>query len=202
MAESVDDTDILRALLARASQGDKEALGELLQLHRGYLRVLAQRELGTRLEVRMDASDLVQQTCLSAYRSFSDFQGTDIAAFVAWLRRIHERNLRDTIREHVLAAKRSVDNEQPLDVLREKEMAARQDPSPTARALANEEAVVLALAMEQLPADQREAIRLRHLEDTPLAEIANYLGRSEDAIGGLLKRGMRTLRQRLKMSSE
>jgi RNA polymerase sigma-70 factor (ECF subfamily) len=64
--------------------------------------------------------------------------------------------------------------------------------------MANEQAVVLTLALEELPADQREAVRLRHLEGLPLAEIADRLGRSEDAVAGLLKRGMRTLRERLK----
>jgi RNA polymerase sigma-70 factor (ECF subfamily) len=197
MPESADASAVLRQLLTQASGGDKDALGRLLELHRGYLRALAQRELGGALDARLDASDLVQQTCLSACRDFSQFQGGEIAEFVAWLRRIHERNLHDAIREHVQAARRAVDREQPMAARWDQEIAADRDLSPSARAMANEQAVVLTLALEELPIDQREAVRLRHLEGRPLAEIADRLGRSEEAVAGLLKRGMRSLRKRL-----
>jgi hypothetical protein len=42
--------------------------------------------------------------------------------------------------------------------------------------------------------DQREAIRLRHLEGWTLAALAERFGRSESAVAGLLKRGLRGLR--------
>lgn len=188
----------MEKLLSQAFGGDKDALGRLLELHRGYLRALAQRELGGGLDARLSASDLVQQTCLSAYRNFPQFQGRQVGEFVVWLRRIHVRNVNDAIRQHVQAGRRAVDKEQPLDERWAQEMAASREPSPSARAMANEQAVVLTLALEELPADQREAVRFRYLEGLPLAEIADRLGRSEDAVAGLLKRGMRTLRERLK----
>jgi RNA polymerase sigma-70 factor (ECF subfamily) len=198
MADSADTGGVMQKLLTQAFGGDKDALGRLLELHRGYLRALAQRELGGGLDARLSASDLVQQTCLSAYRNFPQFQGEQVGEFVVWLRRIHERNVHDAVRQHVQAGRRAVDKEQPLDRRWAQEMAASREPSPSARAMANEQAVVLTLALEELPPDQREAVRLRHLEGLPLAEIADRLGRSEDAVAGLLKRGMRTLRERLK----
>lgn len=198
MPEPVDTGGVMQKLLSLAFGGDKDALGRLLELHRGYLRALAQRKLGGRLDARLDASDLVQQTCLSAYRNFPDFEGQKVGEFVVWLRRIHERNVKDAIRQHVHADQRAVDKEQPLDRRWAQEIAASGDPSPSARAMANEQAVVLTLALEELPDAQREAVRLRHLEGLPLAEIADRLGCSEGAVAGLLKRGMRTLRKRLK----
>jgi RNA polymerase sigma-70 factor, ECF subfamily len=198
MPESADIGGVMQKLLSQAFGGDKDALGKLLELHWGYLRALAQRGLGGGLDARLSASDLVQQTCLSAYRGFQQFQGQQVGEFVVWLQRIHKRNINDAIRQHVEASRRAVNKEQPLDIRWAKEMAASQEPSPSAGAMANEQAVVLTIALEELPPDQREAVRLRHLEGLTLAEIADRLGRSEDAVAGLLKRGMRTLRMRLK----
>jgi RNA polymerase sigma-70 factor (ECF subfamily) len=58
-----------------------------------------------------------------------------------------------------------------------------------------EAAVRLAQAMETLPEDQREAIRLRHLEGFTLVELAAHFDRSEVAVAGLVKRGLRGLRK-------
>jgi RNA polymerase sigma-70 factor (ECF subfamily) len=66
--------------------------------------------------------------------------------------------------------------------------------TPSQAAMRNERAVLLAQAIEALPDDQREAVRLRHLKGFSLRQMAAKLGRSETAAAGLLKRGMRRLR--------
>ena len=53
-------------------------------------------------------------------------------------------------------------------------------------------------ALATLPVNQQEAIRLRHLEAWPLARIAGHLGRTPAATAGLIKRGMRALRQSMR----
>jgi RNA polymerase sigma-70 factor (ECF subfamily) len=64
--------------------------------------------------------------------------------------------------------------------------------------LQGEQAVRLAQALETLPADQREAVRLRHLEGQSLAEMAHRLERSERAVAALLNRGIVALRSRIR----
>jgi DNA-directed RNA polymerase specialized sigma24 family protein len=91
MPEPADTAGLMQQLLRQALGGDKDSLGRLLELLRGYLRALAQRELGGALGARIDASDLCQQTCLCAYAIFPQFHGQQIGEFVVWLRRIHER---------------------------------------------------------------------------------------------------------------
>ncbi|MCH8243724.1 MAG: sigma-70 family RNA polymerase sigma factor [Planctomycetes bacterium] len=189
----------VRALIVRARGGDRGALGELLETFRGYMRILAEREIGPRLQARVHSSDVVQKTFLSACRNFKDFAGSEQAEFLAWLRRIHERNIRDTIRDNVQVQKRAVGNERPLPepAAGQREISDARTSSPSQRAMRGEDAVQLAQALETLPDDQREAVRLRHLEGWPLADIVHQMGRSKDAVASLLKRGLQNLRKRL-----
>ena len=63
-------------LLAQARAGDAPALGRLLELYRNYLRLVARAMIGQALRVRLDASDLVQETFLKAHREFRQFLGS------------------------------------------------------------------------------------------------------------------------------
>jgi RNA polymerase sigma-70 factor (ECF subfamily) len=53
-ADSVD-------LIERARAGDQEALGALLARHRDRLRRMVEVRLDTRLQARVDASDVLQE---------------------------------------------------------------------------------------------------------------------------------------------
>lgn len=180
-------------LLATARRGDRDALGKLLEHYRAYLRILAQRQLDGKLAARIDASDLVQQTCLSAHRNFANFAGDD-RDFLAWLRQIHDQNLRNALRDHVSAEKRAIGREATGDSLGSLAAVAS---SPSRRLMQSESAVQLARCLEQLPADQSNAVRLRHLEGWSIRDIADEMQRSEQAVAGLLKRGMQQLRELL-----
>jgi RNA polymerase sigma-70 factor (ECF subfamily) len=61
----------------------------------------------------------------------------------------------------------------------------------------NEQLLRLAEALKQLPDDQRNAVVWHHLQGRPLAEIAHDLDRSRGAVGALLLRAMKKLRQLL-----
>jgi RNA polymerase sigma-70 factor (ECF subfamily) len=63
-------------LLQHARTGDGFALGQLLELYRNYLRVLARLQIGRWLQGKVDDSDLVQEAFLAAHRHFAQFRGT------------------------------------------------------------------------------------------------------------------------------
>lgn len=190
-------------VLCKARQGDAEALGCLLEAHRPYLRLTARRYLGRQLRGRADESDLIQQTCLSAFRNFPQFAGEGAASFLVWLKQIHERNIQDCLRRHMGVAKRTIRREEHLHDDQLADLAvASSDLSPSRRLLDGEAAVQLAQALERLPEDQQEAVRLRYLDGQPLEAIARELDRSEQAVAGLLKRGMRKLRESLYRAKE
>lgn len=192
-------TTSVRTLISRARDGDRDALGRLLEHHRPYLKLLARRIIGERLASRLDESDVVQQTCLSAFGRIEGFEGDEPDQFVAWLRTIHEHNVRNVLRDHVSAQKRTVNREQGLeadDVVRE--IGPSQQSSPSQRLMQGERAVRLAAALQTLAPDQREAVRLRYLEGWSLAEISEHTGRTKHSIAGLIKRGLSGLRKELR----
>lgn len=185
-------------LVERARSGDGEALGELLEKHRPYLRLLAERQLDPRLQSRIDASDIVQQTCLSVHRGIQEFTGDDPAQFLAWLRMIHERNIQNAFRDHVRSKKRSVARQQAAaEGNAELEVGGARASSPSRRLMLSEDAVLLSAAMEALSEDQRTAVRLKFLDGLTLAEIGQQMQRSTDAVVSLIRRGLLQLRQEL-----
>jgi RNA polymerase sigma-70 factor (ECF subfamily) len=193
-------------LLGQALQGDREALGRLLEGERAALHHLAERQLAGRIAVRVDPSDIIQQTFFEAFRSFPQFAGQDVRELVAWLQSILDHKVAGAIRDHALIQKRSVSRERSMDdsgggTPLKQELEADLS-SPSQKAIRGEEAERLSQALTMLPDDQREAVRLRHLEGWVLADIARHLGRSTAATAGLIKRGMQGLRRQLQRMKE
>lgn len=169
---------------------------------REYLRLLARLQLDSRLHGKVDPSDLVQQTLLSAYEKREQFRGATEAEFLGWLRQILANHLAGTVRRFG-AGLRDVRRECSLEASLE-ESAARLDAwlaaeqsSPSQRAMKQELHLSLARALGQLPEDQRQAIELHHLKGCSVAEVAEQLNRSKMAVVGLLFRGLKKLRHLL-----
>jgi len=164
---------------------------------------LAERQLIGRIAVRVDASDIIQQTFLEAHRSFRQFAGADARELAAWLQRILDHKVAGAIRDHTILQKRNLRRDQSIDDSHGGLASLKQQldaglSSPSQKAIRGEEAQRLAKALTVLPDDQREAVRLRHLEGWALADIARHLGRSPAATAGMIKRGMQILRRQLR----
>jgi RNA polymerase sigma-70 factor (ECF subfamily) len=195
-----DSPTELKKLLELARNGDRDARGRLLDHFRPQLCAWARRRIEGKIRARVDESDVVQQSCLSALRDFDRFEGTEVGEFAAWLQRIHEQNVRDVVRDHAVYEKRAVSKE--TDNAEAVQAARTELDSPSQQAIQGEREAKIVRALETLPEAQREAVRLRHLEGRSLAEIARRLDRTEAATAGLLKRGLAKLRQKLKDESE
>ena len=119
----------------------------------------------------------------------------------AWLQGILDHKVAGAIRDHTVLQKRTVRRERSLDDSQAgtplKQGLDAGLSSPSQKAIRGEEAERLSRALTALPDDQREAVRLRHLEGWALADIARHLGRTPAATAGLIKRGMRALRRQL-----
>lgn len=191
---------VAEELLAAARDGDASALGKLLDHYRPYLGLMARRQLDSAVQVRVDASDVVQQTCLEAIRDLEAFRGQSEPELIAWIMRILRNNVAQSIQYHVVAKKRSIRKEQTSPDDSQGPLVARlpaHHSSPSQRLMRGELAVQLARQLASLTDEQQEAIRLRYVEGLPLTDIARRMQRSESAAAGLLKRGLRVLRSRL-----
>jgi RNA polymerase sigma-70 factor (ECF subfamily) len=194
--------DVLE-LLKLARQGDRESLGELFELYRGYLTLLARLQLDGRLAGKVDASDIVQETFFQAQQAFYQFRGMSEGELVAWLRRILVSRLAKQVRRYHQTERRNVGLERALGAELDRSSMALDgalvaaESSPSQKASRREQAVILADALEQLSADHREVIILHHLQGLTFAETAERMQRSQGAAEKLWVRSLVALRRQL-----
>jgi RNA polymerase sigma-70 factor, ECF subfamily len=184
-------------LLAEARQGDRRALNQLFGACRSYVAVLAENQVDSRLKVKVDPSDLVQQTLLEAYKGFARFQGGCEAEWLAWLRGILDHNAADFVRHYRVAGKRAVDREVKLEGAAQ-DSTPGFDPSdgaetPVEELIRNERELQLADAIAKLDDDQRTVILLRNLQRLPFDQVAERMRRSRPAVQMLWLRALRKL---------
>jgi RNA polymerase sigma-70 factor (ECF subfamily) len=187
-------------LLRLARAGDGPAQGQLFDLYRGYLELLARLQIGRRLQGKVDAADLVQDTFLYAHDGFAQFRGSSEGELVCWLRQILASRLEHLIRRYCGTQRRDVRLERQLaaeldqssSLLDQGLVAA--DSSPSQRAVRREQAVLLADALRQLPDDYREVLILHHLQGLSMPEVARRLGRTLDSVKNVWLRGLVRLR--------
>jgi RNA polymerase sigma-70 factor (ECF subfamily) len=190
-------------LLQRARAGPGAARGQLLELYRNYLTLLARLQLGRRLQSKVDASDVVQDVFLEAHRDFGAFRGETEKEFLGWLRQILASTLADQVRHYRGTQRRDVQLERQLaehveysSQALEQGLVASQS-SPSQQAARREEAVRLANALEQLPEAYRDVLVLRHLEELSFPQVAARLGRTLDSVKNMWIRALAHLRDRL-----
>lgn len=173
-----------------------------LESYGPYLRVLARTQLDPRLQGKLDASDLVQQTLLQAHEKREQFRGQTEGEFTAWLRQILANALAEAVRRYT-AGTRNISLEKSLETalnesaVRLENWLAVEQSSPSEQAARNEQLLRLTDVLGQLPEDQRRAVELHHLRGLPVAEVSRQMGRSSRAVAGLLLRGLRRLRRLL-----
>ncbi len=202
-----DISDPVRCL-ERARGGDADAFALLFDRYSNLIRMTLRAQISADLRAKVDASDLLQETFLTAQRSLRDFEGRDRETFIRWLQVIAARRVADAYRRYLGFEKRDLRREVPLD-----QLLARCDKSavrlaneladsrsgPVSLAHRREQAVRLADAMARLPDHYREILQLRYLEQRGLAEIAERLGRSKGAAAMLMARAIEKLREMFEM---
>jgi RNA polymerase sigma-70 factor, ECF subfamily len=185
-------------LLNGAQQGDREAVNRLMDRHRDSLHRMIRCRLNPGVAARLDASDIVQDALLTASRRLSEYLQNPRMPFHAWLRNLARDRLADAYRRQ-LADKRDVAREQALPAgehssldpaaqLRDSEL------TPAAMLLRKEFARRVQGALEQLKADSREIIIMRHAEQLTNSQAAELLGISEPAAGMRYVRALRQLK--------
>ncbi len=176
---------------------EQEPLAGSLERFRDYLRLLARLQLDPLFQRKLDPSDIVQQTLIKAHTKRDQFRGRTEAELAAWLRRILSNTLIDAVRKFQpeIAQQRSLEDAIEQSSARLEAWLAADQPSPGDYVLRQEQLFDMANALSQLPDDQRRAVELHYLKEEPLAVIAKTMERTEASGAGLLRRGLKKLRE-------
>lgn len=183
--DSTDDS----ALVAQAAAGETAAFEALVERHRNRVYGLALRMLNS----EDDASEVVQETFISAYRNLAHFRGD--AQFSSWVTRIAANHALMKLRHRkvVGAVEESLDephfNERGSLI---EEVAPI--PDAEASALNQELRGAIEAAAARLGDEYREVFVLRDLEGMSYEEIAELTSSSVPAVKSRLHRARLSLR--------
>jgi RNA polymerase sigma-70 factor, ECF subfamily len=173
-----------------------------LESYHKYLLTLVRQQIGPELRAKLDPADVVQQALLAAHRAEKQFRGTTEEEQAAWLRTILANTLAQELRgfgreKRNVRLERSLNDALDDSSYRLEAWLGTDRSSPFHKAVKQEDLLKLAEALEELPADQRHAVELKHMQGQTTETISQQMGRTKQAIAGLLRRGMKALREQL-----
>ena len=185
-----------------ASNGDQLAVDELLESNLPRLRAFVRLRMGPQLRAKESVSDLVQSACREVLDKLDRFEHGSEAGFRRWLfatalRKVHDRV--DFYKAEKRDAGREISANQtgfgtladvyggitPLTELDMRERVARVEA-----------------AFDRLSEDHREVVMLSRVVGLPHDEVAQAMGRSEEASRMLLFRALARLAAELEKAPE
>lgn len=179
-----------RAVIEQVLAGDNDAFGILVERYQTKIYNLALRMCGN----EDDAFDLAQESFLRAWRNLGSFQFE--SAFSTWLFRLCSNICLDFLRAKKRRAAVSLTM---TDDEGEENQLEIPDPgkTPEEAVFAAEDRELLTRALNELPADQREILTLRAIDDLSYSEIARILNLQEGTVKSRLSRARTALRKKL-----
>ena len=171
-------------LLGRAQRGDSSAFGSLLIACRPELEKYIRARVGDHLRSRVEADDVLQETCTRALESVDRVQWTGNDTFIRWLK---------GIARHVILQEAGRREESELIYLAEEKHA--EGPSPSRALRRRERFDRLKEALNHLPPDYREAVLLVRIEGLKIKEAAERMQKTPKAVMHLLSRGLKKLKE-------
>lgn len=186
----------------RTLGGSQGRDGHVLDRYRSYLQILAEIHLDGRVRAKVSASDVVQRTLIEAWKHVGELESWGVPQQLAWLRKTLSHVLSKVGRD-LHRQKRDLARERSLEAAlgHSSEVIARsfatEEPSPSEEAMRKELILQVADGLAGLPEAQRRALLLYYLEGRTLEEVGAALGRTSVAAGGLIRRGLKRLRESL-----
>jgi RNA polymerase sigma-70 factor, ECF subfamily len=193
------ETSQTMQLLDRIRGGDREAVNELLALHRQRLHRFIEVRLDPQLRGRVDASDVVQEAQIELTRRMDDFLERQPMPFHVWLCKTAYENLIRLRRQHLGAERRAVGRETALpdhsSVDLAQKILAGKAPGPSEQLLDRELARRVREALAQLEATDQEVLLLRYFDGLDNKEVAQVLGLDASAASKRYGRALLRLRK-------
>lgn len=195
-AQSTDE------LLALASQGNPQALGDLLQLFRDKLLRIIHFRMDPRIRSRLDADDILQDAYIEATSRFQDFVDNQKMPFFLWLRFIAMQKLLQLHRKHLGAKARDAGREISIFAGSQPQatsavLAAHllgKHTSPSVAAMRVETTLRVENALNAMNEMDREILALRRFEKLSNSEVAELLEISKTAASNRYIRALQRLK--------
>jgi len=182
------------ALLERARAGDAGALSAAFERSRRRLAVLVHFKLGAEARRFSDVEDIVQETCLRAFRDVDAFEYRSPGSFLKWLSAIADHVIVDRVRYESRARRAG-----EMVAFRSESNPAGPEPADTntpSRLFARQEALERLIdRLSALPGDYRQAILMAKVEGLSTAEMAERLGKTREAVALLVYRAVKRFRE-------
>jgi len=190
-------------LVERALSGDEAALAGAFTHDRERLVRMVELRLDPRVERRVDAADVLQDTFLELSRQLPDFAKKRNLPFFLWMRLVTSQRICKIHREHLGTEKRDARLEvsihgghvpQATSLALASQLLGRFT-SPSQRAIREEAQAELQIALEAMDPGDQEILSLRHLEDLTNNEVALELGLTKSAATKRYMRALKRLRE-------
>ena len=178
------------------SRRDPSALEDLISWYRPLLKGMANRDLDRLLRSKIDASDIVQETCRDVARVFPSLRTTNRSQFVAYLSTVLKHKIEDVRRRFLICKKRSIYRERPIETIGRnvENRMVDGDDCPIENLLNQEVCERLDFAMGRLPPELQRVLRWRFRKGMTYKQIGGKLDRSDDDVRMLVNRCLARLR--------
>ncbi len=191
------------ALCARASGGDEEAVAALLASHHARLIGFARRKVGVDWSGKIEPEDLVQEAYGEAFAKIGEFSPEGDDAFYRWVSKIVDHRFIDQVRKfrsQKRDAKREIRGGDAARASRADALLGQVEGAErTASAVMRREDAIGAMmaCLARLPEDYRQVVTRVYLDGATFAEVAEEMGRTEDALRRLAGRALEKMQERM-----
>ena len=182
-------------LVEKLRSGDSTAIEQFYNMYRNRLYSLVFEHVG---RDQAAADDLVQEIFLAALGSLDRFRGE--SQLYTWLYSIAFHKINDFHRRQAREPKPKK-SAPSIDAM-ELERTGDKEPATLSVMESEETSQAVQQALTELPEDYQEVLVLKYLEDLPVLEISQAMGRSPKSVEGLLSRARKALRANLEGNGE
>lgn len=182
-------------LVERVKRGDPEGFTLLFRKYRGRLAALIYYRMGQELRGMVEVDDILQETFLVASRQLPQFNYQSPGSFMAWLSRIADHAIVDSVRFY---GRQKRDAGENLRLRSESNVGGLEpaDFNTPSRIFAYHERLqLLVRRLDDLSPEQREVLLLTKFEGLSMQEVSARIGKPRNVVALLLHRALKRFRQ-------
>ena len=196
--EKADDEILITRLLT----GDAQALEAFLLLHYDWLEGYVRRRIPVGQRGAIASEDIIQEVYLRVFRNLDAFRPEGREQLFSWLQTIARNTLFDAFRKNRRQSRVASESNLPQEqderlISLMQQLAMDPDTRVSSFVRAKELRRAFWVAMGALSNDYRRVIELLYIEQVPIEDVAEELGKTVDSIRGIRMRARQQIREAL-----